>query len=117
LRDFEAQRRSPKHGRARGTAHGTRGLERGRDRGHGSSGSSSQWRCRAVGTYARGTTDGGPEYGNKQNIDVTMSGPTEKAAVIAAINECSSRLDLETVALHDSGNLVLEYCRAISCSR
>jgi len=85
----------------------------------GSSGSSGsgQWHCRAVGTYARGTPDGGPDYSDKQNIDVTKYGATRDAAGIAAINECSSMLDLETVTLPGSGALVLEYCRAISCSR
>src|SRR5512140_1585345 len=91
----------------------------GRGGGGGSSGSSGsgQWHCRAVGTYARGTPDGGPDYSDKQNIDVTKSGATRDAAGIAAINECSSMLDLETVTLPGSGALVLEYCRAISCSR
>lgn len=85
----------------------------------GSSGSSGsgQWHCRAVGTYARGTPDGGPDYSDKQNIDVTKYGATRDAAGIAAINECSSMLNLETVAFLGSANLVLEYCRAISCSR
>ena len=85
----------------------------------GSSGSSGsgQWHCRAVGTYARGTPDGGPDYSDKQNIDVTKYGATRDAAGIAAINECSGMLNLETVSLPNSGALVLEYCRAISCSR
>jgi membrane-associated protease RseP (regulator of RpoE activity) len=85
----------------------------------GSSGSSGsgQWHCRAVGTYARGTSTGGPDYANKQNIDVTKYGATRDEAGVAAIKECASMLNLETVTLPDSGNLVLEYCRAISCSR
>jgi hypothetical protein len=78
---------------------------------------SGQWHCRAVGTYVRGTPNGGPDYSDKQNIDVTKWGATRDAAGIAAINECSSMLNLETVSLPNSGALVLEYCRAISCSR
>jgi hypothetical protein len=78
--------------------------------------SSSEWSCRAVGTYAPASS-GGPDYSDLQNIDVTKWGATRDAAGFAAIDNCSDRLHLQTSSVLSPGALVIEACRVIRCSR
>lgn len=78
---------------------------------------SSEWSCRAVGTYAPSSSTGGPDYSDKQNVDVTKWGPTRDAAGIAAIDACSGMLHLSANPTLSPGSLVLEECRVIRCSR
>jgi hypothetical protein len=79
--------------------------------------SSSEWACRAVGSYAPRSSSGGPDYSDQQNVDVTKYGVTRDAAGIAAIDACSGMLHLQANPTLSPGSLVLNECRVIRCSR
>jgi hypothetical protein len=85
-------------------------------RNSGSDSSSGQWRCRAVGTYVPGNSDG-PDYSDPQNVDVTEWGNTRDAAGFAAIDTCSGMLNLSANATLKPGSLVTRYCEVIQCSQ
>jgi hypothetical protein len=79
---------------------------------------SSEWSCRAVGSYAPPSSDGaGPDYSDPRNVDVTKWGGTRDEAGIAAIDACSGLLELSANATISPGSLVLESCRVLRCSR
>jgi hypothetical protein len=76
-----------------------------------------EWSCRAVGTYAPGSSDGsGPDYSAQRNFDITKWGRTRDEAGIAAIDTCSDLLHLAANSTLSPGSLVIEPCRALSCS-
>lgn len=82
----------------------------------GSRSGSSEWSCRAVGSYAPPGSSG-PDYSDPQNVDVTKWGSTRDEAGIAAIDACSDLLNLSANATITPGSLVLESCKVIQCSR
>jgi hypothetical protein len=81
------------------------------------SSSGSEWSCRAVGSYAPPSSNGGPDYSDSKNVDVTKWGRSRDEAGIAAIDACSDLLSLSANTTLSPGSLVLESCRVIKCSR
>lgn len=91
----------------------------GGDRGYGNGnrgGSSSQWLCRAVGSYVPSGSDG-PDYSSPQNVDASKVGRTRDEAGIAALDACSGMLSISTNISIYPNALVTNYCRVISCSQ
>ena len=78
---------------------------------------SGEWSCRAVGSYAPPSDTGGPDYSSTRNVDITKWGATRDEAGIAAIDACSDLLHLSANSTLSPGSLVIDACRAISCSR
>jgi hypothetical protein len=89
----------------------------GGSRNSGSGSSSSEWSCRAVGSYAPPSSTGGPDYSDTQNVDVTKWGRTRDEAGFAALDACSGLLNLSANPTLSPGSLVLESCRVLTCSR
>jgi Putative metallopeptidase len=84
--------------------------------GTSSSGSGSEWSCRAVASYApQGSS--GPDYSDPQNIDMTKWGRTRDEAGLAALDACADTLAVAANSAVSPGSLVLEYCKVLSCSR
>jgi hypothetical protein len=120
--DYDDERDSVGADRGRGGGGGYNGGRGdsygGRNAGNsGSDSGSGQWSCRAVGSYAPPGYDGGPDYSDAQNVDVTKWGRTRDEAGIAAIDDCSGMLNLSANTAIRPGSLVLQYCKVISCSR
>jgi PDZ domain len=77
---------------------------------------SGQWSCRAVGTFVH-AYNGAPDYSSPSNIDVTKYARTRDLAGLAALNECSGMMSLETNQAVRPGSLTTDFCKIIRCSR